>query len=198
MKKSSRVISSLIVATASLVAASGAQAQRSMTSDLYGAGKSYIGLNVGESDFNLSSGTGLFGSERHDTAYNLYVGNYFSSNLGFEVGYTDFGRVDRVGGRTKADGINLSLIGKWPLGNSFNLLGKVGTTYGRTQVSSALGSGVTAGDETAFGWSYGLGAEYTFTPQWSAVLQYDEHDLKFAGDSRDRINVVSLGVRYRF
>ena len=95
MKKSSRVISSLVVAVTSLVAAGGAQAQSSMGGDLYGAGKSYIGLNAGESDFNLNNGTGLFGSESHDTAYNLYVGNYFSYNFGFEVGYTNFGRASR-------------------------------------------------------------------------------------------------------
>ncbi|WP_114970924.1 outer membrane protein [Rhodoferax ferrireducens] len=53
-------------------------------------------------------------------------------------------------------------------------------------------------DQTCLTWSYGVGAEYKFTPQWSAVLQYDEHDLKFAGDNRDRISVVSLGARYRF
>lgn len=198
MKKSSRVISSLALVVASLAAVSGAQAQSSMGSNLYGAGKSYIGLNAGESDFSLGNGTGVFGSERHDTAYNVYVGNYFSTNFGFELGYTDFGRVNRAGGRTKADGINVSLVGKLPLGDSFNLLGKVGTTYGRTEVSSAPGSGVAAGDESAFGWSYGVGAEYTFSPQWSAVLQYDEHDLKYAGDQRDRISAVTLGVRYRF
>ena len=198
MKKSSRVIFSLALAAASLAAVSGAQAQSSMGSDLYGAGKSYIGLNAGESDFSLGSGTGVFGSERHDTVYNVYVGNYFSNNFGLELGYTDFGRVNRAGGRTKADGINVSLVGKLPLGDSFNLLGKVGTTYGRTEVSSAPGSGVAAGDESAFGWSYGVGAEYNFNPQWSAVLQYDEHDLKYAGDQRDRISAVTLGVRYRF
>lgn len=198
MKKSSRVIFSLALAAASLAAVSGAQAQSSMGSDLYGAGKSYIGLNAGESDFSLGNGTGVFGSERHDTVYNVYVGNYFSSNFGLELGYTDFGRVNRAGGRTKADGINVSLVGKLPLGDSFNLLGKVGTTYGRTEVSSAPGSGVVAGDESAFGWSYGVGAEYNFNPQWSAVLQYDEHDLKYAGDQRDRISAVTLGVRYRF
>lgn len=198
MKKSSRVIFSLALAAASLAAVSGAQAQSSMGSDLYGAGKSYIGLNAGESDFSLGNGTGVFGSERHDTVYNVYVGNYFSNNFGLELGYTDFGRVNRAGGRTKADGINVSLVGKLPLGDSFNLLGKVGTTYGRTEVSSAPGSGVVAGDESAFGWSYGVGAEYNFNPQWSAVLQYDEHDLKYAGDQRDRISAVTLGVRYRF
>lgn len=198
MNRSHRVISSLVVAAASLAAVSGAQAQSSMGSSLYGAGQSYIGLNVGESDFRVGNGTGIFGSESHDTAGGVYVGSYFTPNFGFEFGYTDFGRIDRAGGRTEADGINLSVIGKMPLGEKFNLLGKVGTTYGRTEVSSLAGSGIVAGKETDWAWSYGLGAEYNFNPQWSAVLQYDEHDLKFVGGERDRISALTLGVRYRF
>ncbi len=194
MKKPRHLLASLFVAAASLAAATGAQAQ----SILPGASSSYIGLNAGQSDFSLDNGTGIFGSDRHDTAYSIYVGSYFNYNFGFEVGYTDFGSVSRAGGRTKADGINLSLVGKLPLGESFNLLGKLGTTYGRTDVSSAAGSGIAAGSESDFGWSYGVGAEFTFNPKWSAVLQYDEHDLKFAGGGRDRVSATSLGVRYRF
>lgn len=140
MNKPHRVISSLIVVAASLAALTSARAQDStsgLSGDLYGAGKSYIGLNAGQSDFRLGSGSGIFGSDNHDTAYNAYAGNYFSYNFGFEFGYTDFGQVNRAGGRTRANGVNLSLIGKLPIGDAFNLLGKVGTLYGRTDVSSA-------------------------------------------------------------
>lgn len=197
MKKSHRIVGSLFVAAVSLVAIADVQAQSSYA--IYGSGNSsYIGLNAGQSDFSLSNGTGLFGSDKHDTVYNIYAGSYFNNNFGFEVGYTDLGSVNRAGGRTKADGINLSLIGKLPLGSSFNLLGKLGTTYSRTDVSSATGSGIAAGGENDFGWSYGVGGEYALSPRWSAVLQYDEHDLKFAGSGRERISATTLGARYRF
>lgn len=200
MKKSHRqLVSSLCVAAAALAAA-GVQAQSSSgSSSLYGSGNSHIGFNAGLTDYKLGDGTGIFGSDKNDTAYNLYAGSYFpNSNLGMELGYTDFGKVSRAGGTTKADGINISLIGRMPLGESFSLLGKVGGTYARTDVSSAPGSGVTAGSETGFDWSYGVGAEFAMSRQWSAVLQYDEHYVKYAGDNRDRINVTSLGVRYRY
>lgn len=203
MKKSRRIISSLFIAAASLGAVAGAQAQSSTSGSssgyaLYGAGNSYIGLNAGRSDYSVGNGIGIFTHDQGDVAYNIYAGSYFNANFGFEFGYTDFGRVNRAGGSTKADGINLSLVGRLPLGTSFNLLGKVGTTYGRTDVSSAAGSGVTAGSESGFDWSYGVGAEYMFNPQWSAVLQYDEHRLKFAGDDNSRVSATTLGVRYRF
>ena len=57
MNKPRRVISSLIVAAASLAALSSAQAQDStsgLIGDLYGAGKSYIGLNAGH-DLDLQN-----------------------------------------------------------------------------------------------------------------------------------------------
>lgn len=203
MKKSCHIVSRLSVALAALLAVTGAQAQSSDTSassgyGLYAPGNRYIGLNAGQSDFSLGNGTGLFGSDRRTTAYNIYAGSYFNNNFGFEIGYTDFGKINRAGGSTKADGINLSLVGRAPMSGAFNLLGKVGTTYGRTEVSSAAGSGVAAGSESDFGWSYGVGAEYVFNPQLSAVLQYDEHNLKFAGGDRNRISATTLGLRYRY
>lgn len=204
MKNTQHVLARLSLAAAALVAAATVQAQSGpygLSTDwsLYGAGKSYIGLNVGESDFSsLGHSTGLFASEKRDTAYSVNVGSYFNNNFGVEAGYTDFGKVNRAGGRTKAEGINLSLVGRLPLGTSFNLLGKLGTTYGRTSVSSALGSGIGAGSENGWGVSYGVGAEYVFNPQLSAVLQWDEHDLKFVGSGRERISATTVGVRLRF
>ncbi len=165
---------------------------------MYSPGSSYIGLNVGQSDYSLGSGTNVFPSDQKDTAYGISAGSYFSPNFGLEVGYTDFGKATRGGGETEAMGFNVSLLGRLPLSPQFNLLGKLGTTYGRTEVSSRPGSGITAGKEDGFGISYGIGAEYSFTPQVSAVLQYDEHDLKFAGSGRDRISATTVGLRYRF
>lgn len=198
MKKLHHRVSSLLVAVASLAAVAGAQAQSSAPGAMPGPGNVYIGLNAGQSDYSLGNGTGLYGSDKRDTSYSIYAGSYFNYNFGFELGYTDFGSINRGGGRTKADGINLSLVGRMPMNDSFNLLGKIGTTYGRTDVSSGAGSGIVAGSESEFGWSYGVGAEYAFTPQWSAVLQYDEHDLKFAGGDRNRISTTALGLRYRY
>ena len=221
MNKSAHLITSLVIAAASLATVAGAQAQSTMSGSdsdtamsnsnggtgmsrmsngygMYAPGSGYIGFNIGQTDYSLGNGIGIFDSDRHDTAYNIYAGSFFNKNFGLELGYTDFGSVNRAGGNTKADGINLSLVGKLPLGESFNLLGKLGTTYGRTEVSSRPGTGIPTGTERGWGVSYGIGAEYMFTPQWSAVLQYDEHDLNFAGGSRERVNVTSIGARYRF
>ncbi len=208
MTHPSRKISTRLIgmtAAAALMALGAATAAQAQTNtnmgsgySLYGPGSSYIGLNAGQSNFSVGNGTGIFPSDKKDRAIGLTAGSYFNNNFGAELGYTDFGRITRGGGNTKAQGVNFSLVGRLPLGNSFNLLGKVGTTYGRTSVSSAPGSGVTAGNASGFGLSYGIGAEYLFTPALSAVLQYDSHDLKFAGNGRDRVSATTLGLRYRF
>ena len=187
----------LLITAAACTLALGAQAQNT-AANMYAPVSSYLELGVGQSDFSLGNGTGLYGADKRDTSYSIRAGSVNSSNLGVEIGYTDFGSINRAGGSTKAQGINLSLVGKLPLNASFNLLGKVGTTYGHTRVSSRPFSGVAEGSESGFGLSYGIGAEYVFTPQWSAVLQYESQKLKFAGDETDRIGLTTVSARYRF
>lgn len=197
MRSLTRTLSAAALAVAALTAGAGAQAQMGNYS-LYGPGAGYVGLNVGQSDYSLDNGLGGFSSDKHKTAYNIYTGSFVNENFGLELGYTNFGNIDRAGGTTKADGINLSLVGRVPVSSQFNLLGKLGTTYGWTDVSAAPSSGLATGTEKGFGVSYGLGAEYVFSPQLSAVLQYDEHRLKFVGTGRDRISATTVGLRYRF
>jgi opacity protein-like surface antigen len=205
MRSLTRTFTATLLAAAAMAAATGVQAQStsagasaSSNYSFYAPGSRYFGLNVGQSDFSLPNGTGAFPSDNKDTSYNIYGGSYFNNNFGLELGYTDFGKISRGGGQTEAEGINLSLVGRLPLSNSFNLLGKLGTTYGRTRVSALPASGLASGTESDWGLSYGIGAEWAFTPALSAVLQWDEHNMKFVGTGKDRVSTTSLGLRYRF
>jgi opacity protein-like surface antigen len=198
MKQFHLSAASLFVAAATLTLAAGVHAQNRPSDMPYGASSGYIDLGVGKSDYSLGNGQGIFDSNQGDTSYSLRGGAYFSNNWGVEFGYTDFGSVDRAGGRTKADGINLSLIGKMPLSPVFNLLGKVGTTYSRTEVSSNPVSGIVAGSNNGFGLSYGIGVEYGFTPRMSVALQYESSDMKFAGDRNDRVGNTTVSARYSY
>jgi opacity protein-like surface antigen len=201
MKQAQRLLATFSVLTVSVLAATGVHAQTSTSPAGYSImapGNSYIDLGVGRSDFSLNNGSGGFSSDKTDTAYSLRAGSYVNNTFGLEAGYTDFGNINRAGGSTKANGLNLSLIGKFPLSEQFNILGKVGTTYSRTEVSAVPGTGVVPGSESGFELSYGLGVEFNFTPQWSAVLQYEEHKMKFAGGETDHVGNTTLSARYRF
>jgi opacity protein-like surface antigen len=162
-----------------------------------GLSRGYMGLNIGKSDFRAGCGNGAFACDDSDTAGSIYFGSMFRDNLGAELGYVNMGRVSRGGGDTKAHGLNLSLVGKAALTPAFSLLGKVGTTYGRTKTTSAAGSGVTAGSDNGFGLSYGIGASYDFTPNVAATINWDSHDFRFAG-GRDPVRMTSVGLQYKF
>lgn len=192
-------------ALAALTVAGGAQAQSSTSSassgsgySMYSPGSTYFGANIGQSNYRLNNGLGVFPSDKRKNSYSIYGGGYFSEYLGAELGYTDFDRISRAGGTTYANGLSLSLVGRLPVAPSFNLLGKVGTTYARTDVSTNPASGIVGGKESSWGLSYGVGAEYAFTPSWSGVLQYDEYRMKFAGTGNDKVSNTSLGIRYKF
>lgn len=199
MKKSFKL--SIALAAAALAMAGGVQAQSTSASggySMYAPGATYIGFNAGLSNYRLNNGTGAFPADQRKNSYSLYGGGYFNQNFGVELGYTDFDRINRAGGSTKADGFSVSLVGKLPVSPSFNLLGKLGTTYGRTEVSSNPASGIQAGKETGWGVNYGIGAEYMFSTNVSAVLQYDEYRLKYPGQGKDKITTTSVGIRYNF
>jgi len=200
MKNSRLIRAGLLAAAASFTLAGVAQAQSAPQTPTpsYRAGGAYFDLNAGRSDFSLGNGVGVWDSDEGDTAYSAHIGSYFNDNVGVELGYTDFGSIKRAGGNTKARALSLSLVGKFPLSPSFNLLAKIGASYSDTDTSANPASGVATGSENGYGLSYGVGAEYAFTPKWSALLQYESHDVKFAGDNNERIGVTTLGVRYRY
>lgn len=168
------------------------------TSWLPSAGRSYIGLNLGRSSYSLPCGSTALLCDDSDRSVHLYAGTMVGNFWGVELGYLNMGRIARAGGDTKAQGLNLSLVGKAPLARSFGVFGKVGTTWGRTEASTSIGSGIASGSERGFGLSYGAGVSYDFTPRLSAVLEWDSHDFRFAGSGRDPVRSTSLGLQYRY
>jgi OOP family OmpA-OmpF porin len=188
-----------VFASLALLSGAPAWAQSDAASTAWPAlSRGYLGLNLGQSDYRLGCNNTLFPCDEKDTSLNLYAGSMLGNFWGVELGYINMGRVDRAGGSTKAQGLNLSLVGNAPLGGSaFGVFGRLGTTYGFTDTSAAAGSGVAAGSENGFGLSYGAGVSYDFTPKLSATLGWDSHDFRFAS-GRDAVRSTSLGLRYRY
>jgi opacity protein-like surface antigen len=196
------------LAVAALLAGAGVHAQTSTPSTypnstysnswMPGQQGGYIGLNLGRSDYSLACGTLPLGCDNNGNFGRISLGAMVSPNFGYEIGYLNMGHADRAGGETKAQGLNFSLVGRVPVGSQFSLFGKLGTTYGRTRVSSAPGTGVAGGSESGFGLAYGLGASFDFNPKWSVVLEWERHDMKFISAGRDEVDATSLGLRYRF
>ena len=124
MKKPTQRTTMLAIAIAALTTVAGAQAQTTSANNstnayaMTGVPKIYFDLSAGQTDYRLGNGSGLFGSNNGSTAYAISAGSYFTNNVGVELGYTDFGRINRGGGETRADGVTLKLVGRLPLGLS--------------------------------------------------------------------------------
>ena len=161
-------------------------------------GSSYIGLSVGQSKFRAGNGLGGFATDNKDRAYGISAGSFFSPFAGLELSYRDFGNAQRGGGNTEAKGGSVSLIGKLPLNEQFAFLGRLGATYSQVDVSAQAGTAIATGRKSGWGPSYGVGAEYSFTPNLSAVLAYDEYRMPYPGGSKEKLNNTSVGVRLKF
>jgi len=161
-----------------------------------GTGQS-LGLSIGRSDYGLGCGL-LPGCDKSTRALRLYGQAMVSDHWGAELGLLDMGRIGLGGGSARASGVNLSLLGRVPVFETFSLYGKLGTTYGHTTTSAIAGAGLRSGSEDGFGLSYGAGLSWNLSPRLSAVLEWDSHDFRFAGGGRDAVRATSLGLQYRY
>lgn len=152
------------------------------------------GLAQGSSAFQPSLHADSLASTRSSLGLNLGRDRLIGSFWGVELGYVDKARL--FPGEARTQGMNLSLVGKAPLGESFGVFGKLGTNYGRAD-ASVPGFGQGFG-ESSFGFAYGAGMSYSFTPRLSATLEWDSNDLRFMGAARDPVRSTSLGLRYRY
>ena len=156
----------------------------------------YAGLNLGRPSYRLDCGAG--GCDQPRLSGHAYLGGMFNPFFGAEIGYLRMGELGRAGGDTKAEGVNFSLVGRASVGAGFGVFGRVGTTYGRTRVASSAGSGITAGRGSGWGPAYGLGVDWAFSDNWSAVLDWQRHRFDFAGDENGWVRATSVGLKYRF
>lgn len=157
----------------------------------------YVGLNLGRSDYDLGCGAGGFGCDSKGNAVNIYTGGMFNRYIGAELGYVHLGRMDRGGGRTEAQGINLSLVGRVPLG-VVHLFGKVGGVYGRTEVTASPLSGLATGKASGWEGSYGAGLGFDLSPRSSIVVEWNRYDMRFVGVGKQKVETTSVGYMHRF
>jgi len=194
MKPVPRVLLGLILGAGCVPAMAQAGGERTWPA----ASDGYLGLQIGSSGFQVPCGSVAFPCDDSATSAHLYAGTMVSRHVGVELGYVHMGRIERGGGRTRAHGLNASLVGRAPLARSLGVYGRLGATYGRTSTSVMGASGIAAGNEDGLGISYGLGLSWNFSPRASAIVGWDSHDFRFAGGDRDPVRSTSLGLQWRY
>ena len=142
----------------------------------------YARVEVGQSNFSLSSALPQTGSDEHGQAVKVFGGYRFNENLGVEAGYAALGSfsesVTGGGASVKQDGKARSafaaVTGRLPLGESFALHGRLGLSSGKVSGTNLLSaSDSLMGSKTSA--LFGLGAEYRPKPNIALTVNYDSY-----------------------
>lgn len=156
----------------------------------------YVGLSLGQATYDLNCSPGFACNDDSDIAGKLYTGGKINRMFGVELAYVNLGKAEANGGSVEAQLANLSLVGNIPLGERFNVYGKVGGFYGFTDVDAAA-PGAPAGEENDFGLSYGLGVQFDINRNWAITGDWDHYRVDFV-DRSDDVQLLSVGVLYKF
>ena len=142
----------------------------------------YARVEVGRSNFGLSSTLPQVASNEHGQAVKLFGGYRFNENLGVEVGYTALGSFTKsvivAGASVKQDGSARSVFGvatgRMPVANSFALHGRLGLSFGKVSGTNLLSEGDNLmGSKTSV--LLGLGTEYRPKLNVALTVNYDSY-----------------------
>jgi OmpA-OmpF porin, OOP family len=157
----------------------------------------YAGAGIGQATVKVDDSA----FDDSDTAFKVFGGYNFNNNFAAEVTYFDGGApgesFDLGGGDTGRveaafTGLNLSVIGRIPVSESFAVFAKVGySSYDVKVKASAFGFSDSASDSEN-DLSYGAGAAFTFG-QFDVRGEYEAINVD-GGD----FNILSLSGVYRF
>lgn len=183
----------------------------------------YAGASLGQSKANIDNAgisRGLLGggftttainADDRDTGYKLFGGYQFNKNFALEAGYFDLGSfgfaattvpAGTLNGNIKLKGLNLDAVGMLPLTERWSAMGRVGVNYAEAS-DSFTGTGAVnvlnpnPGKREA-NYKVGLGVQYAVTDSLSIRGEAERYRINDAAGSRGDIDLVSLGLVYRF
>lgn len=157
----------------------------------------YVGAGIGSASIEVDD----TGFDADDTAFKVFGGYNFNQYFGVEAAYFDGGKPDEVvagtGGQGRIEvgptGLNLSAVGRLPLGEAFSLFGKLGyASYDidiKGRVNGQVVASASGSDEDV---SYGVGAAYNFG---AFELRGEYEGIDIADGS---FTVLSLSGIYKF
>jgi OmpA-OmpF porin, OOP family len=183
-----------LTAAALLAAATAVQAQ--------GA---YFGVGAGTSDIDDGIAAGLITSgpvDGSDSGTKIFGGVRFRGPFALELAWTDLGKASYSGdffgtpvtnGKVEVSGLNTSLVGLHRATDALEIFAKVGLYAWEAKASDTTGGAPFSGKNDGADLSLGFGANYYFTRQFGARLEWEHFSL----DSDDA-SLLSASLLVRF
>lgn len=148
--------------------------------------------------------------ERDAPAFKLFAGRQLNRYFAIEGGYFDLGRYGfdattsdgALHGQAAFRGVNLDLVGQWPLTERLSVLGRIGANYVKTSTHFTGNrlNAVTApnASERKSGLKAGLGLEYKLSEALALRAEVERHRVNDAVGNRGDVDMVSIGMVYKF
>lgn len=148
-----------------------------------------------------------------DSGYKIFGGYQLHRNFAVEAGFFDLGSfgytartapLGSLSGDIRVKGINLDLVGIWPITDQFSALGRVGVTSVRTKGSFSTSGAVRMPyssantSERATNFKFGAGVMYDFTPSLGMRLEAERYRINDSVRNKGHVDMVSVGLVYRF
>lgn len=154
----------------------------------------HVGVDITRSEADDVQGLRIDDSA---TGFRLATGYRFAPWFGVEAAFIDFGELDTdvsVGGvpmrlEAEADGFEVALIGRLPIGQRFALSAGLGNLWWSADTSVA---GIRA-DDSDDDFFYRLGADFMVSERFSLTAGWHSYEL-----DEVEIDTVSLGAQVRF
>jgi OOP family OmpA-OmpF porin len=183
----------------------------------------YVGANVGQSrakidDERISNniiGAGFsavtISDDDRDVGYKVFAGYQFNKYFALEGGYFDLGKfgytattvpAGTLTGTIKLQGLNLDAVGILPITEKFSAFGRLGANYAEAK-DSFVGTGAVIvtnpnPSKRDTNLKFGLGVQYAFNQSTAMRLEAERYIINDAVGNRGDIDLISLGLIYRF
>jgi OOP family OmpA-OmpF porin len=185
-----------VLAVAALAAASAAQAQDNESGFYAGGGIGQFDVAIDDFD-DVEDTVDAYDSD--DSAWKLFGGWRMNPYVAFEVAYINLGSPeDEILPETEltveTDGFAPYVVGTFPIGDWFEVFGKVGYYWYSTdlEVTSPIGSIRDDESDSTFTWSAGFGVN--IFERVNVRLEYEQFDF----DATDDAEAIWLTGAYRF
>src|ERR1700733_1810436 len=155
--------------------------------------------------------TSAIKNDERTGGFKLYGGYRFDRYFALEGGYFNLGRFGFTAdtlpagallGSARFQGMNFDAVPMLPITDRFFLFGRIGANYAWARDRFSGEGAVNVMDPSASksggNYKYGFGIEYDLTEHFGTRLEAERYRVDDAVGNRGGIDLVSLGVLYRF